>query len=58
MLREFRDFISKGNVIDLAVAVIIGGAFGAIVNSFVKIRVNSRIIILSDGHRALYYSNP
>lgn len=35
MLKEFRDFISKGNVLDLAVAVIIGGAFGAIVNSFV-----------------------
>lgn len=36
MFREFRDFISKGNVIDLAVAVIIGGAFGAIVNSLVN----------------------
>lgn len=36
MLKEFRDFISKGNVIDLAVAVIIGGAFGAIINSIVN----------------------
>lgn len=36
MLREFREFISKGNVIDLAVAVVIGGAFGAIVNSLVN----------------------
>ena len=35
MLKEFRDFIARGNVIDLAVAVIIGGAFGAIVKSFV-----------------------
>ena len=35
MLKEFRDFISKGNVLDLAVAVIIGGAFRVIVNSFV-----------------------
>lgn len=34
-LKEFRDFAIKGNVIDLAVAVIIGAAFGAIVNSFV-----------------------
>ena len=34
-MKEFRDFISKGNVLDLAVAVIIGGAFGAIVSSFV-----------------------
>ena len=36
MLTEFRDFAVKGNVIDLAVAVVMGGAFGAIVNSIVK----------------------
>jgi len=36
MLKEFRDFIMRGNVIDLAVAVIIGGAFGAIVTSFIE----------------------
>ena len=35
MLEEFRDFAMKGNVVDLAVAVIIGAAFGAIVNSLV-----------------------
>ena len=35
MLREFRDFAMKGNIIDLAVAVIIGGAFGAIISSLV-----------------------
>ncbi|MEM6396858.1 MAG: large-conductance mechanosensitive channel protein MscL [Bacteroidota bacterium] len=34
MLKEFRDFILKGNVLELAVAVIIAGAFGAIVTSF------------------------
>ena len=33
---EFKDFISKGNVIDLAVGVIIGGAFGKIVTSMVE----------------------
>lgn len=33
MLKDFKDFIAKGNVIDLAVAVIIAGAFGAIVAS-------------------------
>lgn len=33
MLNEFKDFISKGNVMDLAVGVIIGGAFGTIVAS-------------------------
>jgi large conductance mechanosensitive channel len=32
---EFRDFISKGNVIDLAVGVVIGGAFGKIIDSLV-----------------------
>ena len=35
MLKEFKEFISRGNVIDLAVGVIIGGAFGKIVTSFV-----------------------
>jgi large conductance mechanosensitive channel len=35
MLKEFREFISRGNVIDLAVAVIIGAAFTAIINSLV-----------------------
>jgi large conductance mechanosensitive channel len=33
MLNEFKEFIAKGNVMDLAVGVIIGGAFGAIVTS-------------------------
>ena len=35
MFKEFRDFALRGNVVDLAVAVIIGGAFGAIVSSLV-----------------------
>jgi len=36
MLKEFMDFVKKGNVLDLAVAVIIGGAFGAIIGSLVE----------------------
>ena len=36
MLKEFREFAVKGNVIDLAVGVIIGAAFGKIVDSLVK----------------------
>jgi large conductance mechanosensitive channel len=36
MLKDFKNFIMRGNVLDLAVAVIIGAAFGAIVSSFVK----------------------
>ena len=35
MLKEFREFAIRGNVVDLAVAVIIGGAFGKIVSSLV-----------------------
>lgn len=36
MWNEFKEFLKRGNVIDLAVAVIIGGAFGAIVQSLVN----------------------
>lgn len=36
MLKEFKEFIMRGNVIDLAVAVIIGAAFGRIITSFVN----------------------
>ncbi|HUZ52202.1 MAG TPA: large conductance mechanosensitive channel protein MscL [Streptosporangiaceae bacterium] len=36
MLKGFRDFILRGNVIDLAVAVVIGAAFGAVITAFVK----------------------
>jgi large conductance mechanosensitive channel len=35
VLKEFRDFVMRGNVLDLAVGVIIGGAFGKIVSSLV-----------------------
>ncbi len=35
MLKGFRDFIMRGNVVDLAVAVVIGAAFGAVVTAFV-----------------------
>ncbi len=49
MLKEFRDFIARGNVVDLAVAVIIGGAFGAIVSSFVKDIVMPVVSLLTGG---------
>lgn len=35
MLKGFKDFIMRGNVVDLAVAVVIGAAFGAVITSFV-----------------------
>ena len=36
MLKEFKEFVMRGNVLDLAVAVIIGGAFGKIISSLVN----------------------
>jgi large conductance mechanosensitive channel len=36
MLKEFRDFILRGNVVELAVAVVLGAAFGAVVTSLVE----------------------
>jgi large conductance mechanosensitive channel len=36
LLREFKDFIMRGNVVDLAIAVVIGAAFGAVIAAFVK----------------------
>ena len=35
MIKGFRDFILRGNVVDLAVGIVVGVAFGALVNSFV-----------------------
>ena len=35
MIQEFKDFVNRGNVLDLAVAVVLGAAFGAVVTSFV-----------------------
>ena len=43
MLKGFKDFILRGNVIDLAVAVVIGGAFTAIVNAVVESVINPLI---------------
>ena len=36
MVKEFRDFILRGNVVDLAIAIVIGVAFGAVVTAFVE----------------------
>jgi large conductance mechanosensitive channel len=49
MLKDFKAFIMKGNVLDLAVAVIIGAAFGAIVNSMVADIVMPPIGLLLKG---------
>jgi large conductance mechanosensitive channel len=49
MLQEFKEFINRGNVIDLAVAVIIGGAFGAIISSLVDDIIMPLIGVLLGG---------
>ena len=43
MLKEFKEFISRGNVLDLAIGVIIGSAFTAIVTSLVENLINPLI---------------
>ncbi|MCX7300734.1 MAG: large conductance mechanosensitive channel protein MscL [Rhodobacterales bacterium] len=49
MLREFRDFIARGNVMDLAVGIIIGAAFTAIVSSLVGDLINPLIGLVLGG---------
>lgn len=49
MIREFREFIARGNVIDLAVGIIIGAAFTAIVNSVVADLINPILGLLTGG---------
>ena len=46
---EFREFIARGNVMDLAVGIIIGAAFTAIVNSLVNDMINPMIGLLTGG---------
>ncbi len=49
MLKEFREFISRGNVMDMAVGIIIGAAFTAIVNSVVQDLINPVISLFTGG---------
>ncbi|RKS51452.1 large conductance mechanosensitive channel [Paracoccus pantotrophus] len=49
MFKEFKEFIARGNVIDLAVGIIIGAAFTAIVNSLVADLINPIIGLLTGG---------
>ena len=49
MLQEFKDFIAKGNVMDMAVGIIIGAAFTAIVNSLVEDLINPIISLFTGG---------
>ena len=49
MIKEFRDFIAKGNVMDMAVGIIIGAAFTAIVTSLVGDLINPIIALFTGG---------
>lgn len=49
MIKEFREFIARGNVMDMAVGIIIGAAFTAIVNSMVKDLINPIIAVFTNG---------
>jgi large conductance mechanosensitive channel len=49
MLKEFKTFIAQGNVLDLAVGVIIGAAFGKIVTSFIEDIINPIIGLILGG---------
>ena len=49
MLNEFKEFIAKGNVMDLAIGIIIGAAFTAIVNSLVSDLINPIIGVILGG---------
>ena len=49
MLKEFKQFAVKGNVVDMAVGIVIGAAFTTIVNSFVKDIVNPIIGVITGG---------
>ena len=49
MLKEFQDFIAKGNVMDMAVGIIIGAAFTAIVTSLVNDLINPIISLFTGG---------
>src|SRR5215469_8464680 len=64
MLKEFRDFAMRGNVVDMAVGIIIGAAFGAIVKSLVddvimppiglllgNVDFSNLFVVLKDGHK-------
>ena len=69
MLKEFKAFAMRGNVVDLAVGIIIGAAFGAIVNSLVAdvlmpivglatggVDFSARYVLLKDGMRPAPYA--
>lgn len=71
MLKEFKEFAFKGNVVDLAVGIIIGGAFGSVITSLVKdvimppigallggVDFPSKMWVIQEGATAAPYATP
>jgi large conductance mechanosensitive channel len=58
MLKDFKKFILRGNVVDLAVAVVVGGAFGAIVSAFVRDLITPLLAAVGGQHdfSGLYFT--
>jgi len=58
MLKDFKKFILRGNVVDLAVAVVVGGAFGAIVTAFVRDLITPLLAAVGGQHdfSGLYFT--
>jgi large conductance mechanosensitive channel len=52
MIKGFRDFILRGNVVDLAVGIVIGAAFGALVKSFVDSFIAPLVTLATGGYAA------
>jgi large conductance mechanosensitive channel len=50
MLKEFRDFVLRGNVVDLAIAVVIGAAFGAVVTALVSSFITPLVAAIGGEH--------
>jgi large conductance mechanosensitive channel len=50
MLKGFREFITRGNVVDLAVGIVIGAAFGAVINQFTRSFLEPLIKVLTGGN--------
>lgn len=57
-IAEFKEFIARGNVMDLAVGVIIGGAFQSIVNSLVNDMIMPVISLLTGGVQFFQLGDP
>ena len=53
MFKEFKEFAFKGDVIDLAIGIVIGAAFGAIIKSFVDNIINPLVGLIGGGKAAL-----